>query len=195
MKSVLFLVFPQMELLDFAGPYEVLSVANQIADNKPFELKITSPNGLSVRCINGVGIEVDGSWTSTIPADCIILPGGEGSNQVVQNPELMGRLQNQVNQSERVVSICSGARILAHLNLLGGRKFATHYSVADEILNNCSSAVYEAHKRYVHSGPISTSAGVTAGMDLALDLVERYVGEKLRLEVEKYISYHRKKVM
>jgi transcriptional regulator GlxA family with amidase domain len=84
---------------------------------------------------------------------------------------------------------------LAHLNLLDGRKFATHYSVADAILNFCTDAIYEPHKRYVHSGPISTSAGVTAGMDLALDLVERYVGEKLRIDVEKYISYDRKKVM
>jgi len=195
MKTVFFFIYKDMELLDFAGPYEIFSVANELRISPLFNLKVLSPSGQSIQTTNGVGIEVDASWHYSMNANISIIPGGEGSREVVMQKDLMKLLKLRVRKSEKVASICSGARVLAHLSELDESDFCTHYSVAEEILSLTKNAHYRSDLRYVNAGKIATSAGVTAGMDLALDLVEEFGDQQLRFAIEKYISYSQKKLM
>jgi len=106
--------------------------------------------------------------------------------------EAMEMISGLVRRSERVASICSGARILARLGLLDGREFTTHHSVADAVWADTSGGNYRADLRYVDAGRVLTSAGVTAGIDLALHLVDQSLGSEKLEEVESYIEYKKK---
>lgn len=189
MMKMVFLVFPDMELLDFAGPYEVFSSANLCSDVSAFDLMVLSIDGKGVRTINGVQMGVDGRWAESPDPDVLVIPGGDGARKLLDEAEALKEISDVVGRSERVASICSGARILAHFGLLDGREFTTHHSVAEEVLAATRSGRYRIDLRYVDAGRVLTSAGVTAGLDLALHLVEQNLGRAKMEMVESYIEY------
>lgn len=189
MMKMFFLVFPDMELLDFAGPYEVFSSANLCCDVPAFDLMVLSIDGSAVRTINGVQIGVDGRWAECPDPDVLVIPGGDGARILLDDSAALKEISDVIGRSERVASICSGARILAHFGLLDGRDFTTHRSVAEEVLAATGSGVYRNDLRYVDAGRVLTSAGVTAGIDLALHLVGQNLGRAKMEMVESYIEY------
>ena len=192
MMKVVFLVFPDMELLDFAGPYEVFSSANLCVDARAFDLLVLSADGGDIQTANGVQIGAEGSWAESPDPDILLIPGGDGARMLLDESEAMEMISGLVRRSERVASICSGARILARLGLLDGREFTTHRSVADAVGADTSGGKYRADLRYVDVGRVLTSAGVTAGIDLALHLVAQCLGLEEMEKVESYIEYKKK---
>jgi transcriptional regulator GlxA family with amidase domain len=189
MMKVVFLVFPDMELLDFAGPYEVFSSANLCSDVPAFDLLVLSIDGKGVRTINGVQIGVDGRWAESPDPDVLVIPGGDGARILLDEAAALKEILDIVDRSECVSSICSGARILAHFGLLDGREFTTHHSVAEEVVSATQGGRYRGDLRYVDAGRVLTSAGVTAGIDLALYLVGKSLGRAKMEMVESYIEY------
>jgi transcriptional regulator GlxA family with amidase domain len=189
MKTIVFFVFDGMELLDFAGPYEVFSAANQFIPSTGYSLRVLSPTGSSVKTINGVYIGAEDSWTIDVNPDVLVIAGGEGTKAFIGDPIQMKALQTLINKSNIVASICSGARILAHLNMLDHIAFTTHPLVAREVAEQSREGQYIPDKKCVKSGKIFTASAVSAGIDLALSLVDIYEGPEVAAKTKEYIGY------
>ncbi len=121
------------------------------------------------------------------PTDIFIVPGGVSVDQVTQNTELINRVCSKAKKSKQIVSVCSGAFILAACGLLNGKKATTHWSVANDLAKLYPDINVNPDAIYVRDGNIYTSTGVTAGIDLALALVEEHLGSTVAMEVARML--------
>ncbi len=190
MKTIGILLFDDMELLDFAGPYEVFSVANELNDFRLFNVFTISETGQAIRSVHGMKVLPDYSINNSPAIDILLIPGGDGTKKVVSNALLMKWILVSCEESEITFSVCSGARVLARLGLLDNMEFATHHLVIDDVLGYTSGARINNEKRFVDNGRIMTSAGISAGIDLALHIVEKLHGPFVKEETIAYMEYN-----
>lgn len=180
--SVVIVAFDGVQLLDVTGPAEVFSTAN--AYGARYEVRVVSPTGVEVRTSSGVRIGVDGGPDS-VPRrpGTVVVPGRSEWRRAVADPALTGLVADLVQRSRRVTSVCAGAFVLAETGVLDGRHVATHWRLAAELAAAYPRVVVEADPVFVQDGHVHTSAGVTAGIDLALSLVEADLGPATAREV------------
>ncbi|MEO1018065.1 MAG: GlxA family transcriptional regulator [Pseudomonadota bacterium] len=184
-RRVVFVAFPQVVLLDLIGPWEVFSLANQLAGRDPatYALELVSGDD-SATIPSGGGISMD----SHRPAkscrgdiDTLIVPATDlawGS----ETPQFSSVLQRLAQRSRRIVSICGGAFLLAEAGLLDGKKATTHWRGTDDLSARFPKVDVQADAIFVKDGNTYTSAGVTAGIDLALALVDEDLGQAVALD-------------
>lgn len=189
MRTIGILLFDDVELLDFAGPYEVFSVTDELNDHKLFNIFTISETGEKIKAINGLSVLPDYSVKNCPAVDILVLPGGDGSKQVINNPYLMKWIFEKNEKSKITFSVCSGARILAKLGLLDNKKFTTHHKVIDDVLEIAPEAIIKKKKRFVDNGKIMTSAGISAGIDLSLYIVEKLYGSSVKERTMVYMEY------
>jgi transcriptional regulator GlxA family with amidase domain len=185
------LAFPSVQLLDVTGPLQVFASANDLAvearGEPPYVLRVVAQGGQSVPTSAGLGIAAGPLPTVRAALDTLIVAGGPGVQDAAADPGLVAWLRKRANHARRVASVCTGAFLLAASGVLDGRRAATHWSFCDE-LARCFPAVHvEPDPIFVCDGPIWTSAGVTAGIDLALALVEQDLGRTAALAVARYM--------
>ena len=184
-RRIVFLTFPQVALLDLTGPWEVFSQANAQACDEipPYHLELVSGDG-SQTILSGAGISVVSHRTATHcrgAIDTLIVPAAEMN---LNRDEMTRRnewLCNFAGQSRRIVSICGGAFFLAEAGLLDGKKATTHWRGTKELAARFPKIHVQADSIFVKDGHVYTSAGVTAGIDLALALVEEDLGRTVAL--------------
>lgn len=189
-RRVVFLAFPNTVLLDLAGPWDVFNGANLFAAAglKPYSLELVSAAG-DVRVETAGGPSLVGGRGANAcrgPIDTLVVPaalGREGVPIDTTDSAAMGHLRRLARGSRRVVSVCGGAFILAAAGLLDGRRVTTHWRYCDELARKYPGLTVEPDQIFVRDGNTYTSAGVTAGMDLALALVEDDLGRALALTV------------
>ena len=183
-RRVVFLAFPQVVLLDLAGPWEVLSLANQLTDGSPpYALELVN-GGSSEMIVSNGGISMAGNRNAGNcrgAIDTLIVPAADLTLTTDPPNRSTVVLQRLANHSRRVVSICGGAFFLAAAGLLDGRKATTHWRGTDELAARFPEIDVQADSIFVKDENIYTSAGVSAGIDLALALVEEDVGRALAL--------------
>lgn len=190
MKTVGIFLFDNVEVLDFAGPYEVFSVGSQLSELKDFQVFTFSANGASIKAVNGLSINPEFGISNLPQIDYLVIPGGEGTKKVVAQEELLKKLERLIDYSEWTMTVCSGSRVLACLGLLDSRPFCTHNSVYSNISQISPSAIPRPDKRFIQSdSKLYTSAGISAGIDLAFYLLEKTFGKKLALETAQYMEY------
>ncbi|MEE4178767.1 MAG: DJ-1/PfpI family protein [Bacteroides sp.] len=189
MRTIGILLFDDVELLDFAGPYEVFSVANELNDFKLFNISTISETGQAIKSVHGMKVLPDYSIQNCPAIDILVIPGGEGTKNVIGNLPLMDWMQSTCERSEITFSVCSGARVLAKLGLLDNQEFATHQLVVDDVLRIASGAIANREKRFIDNGGIMTSAGISAGIDLALYVVEKLHGRLVKENTTAYMEY------
>lgn len=190
MKQLGILIFDDVEVLDFAGPFEVFSVANQLADYKVLEVHTIAATKDVIRAKNGLQVLADKSLAQLNHLDYLVLPGGDGSNNVIQNPSLMASLQYLVSQTEWTMSVCSGSRILGKAGFLEQKSYCTHHEVFDSMASLVPSGIPKPEHRFIQSNTrIWTAAGISAGIDLALHLVELTFGKELAQATATYMEY------
>ena len=190
MKQLGILIFDEVEVLDFAGPFEVFSVANQLADYKILEVHTVALSKEVIRAKNGLQVLPDNSLDQLNRLDYLVLPGGDGSKNVIQNQPLMATLQNLVSQTEWTMSVCSGSRILGKSGFLDHKPYCTHHEVLDGMASLVPSGIPKPNHRFIQSDTrIWTAAGISAGIDLALHLVELTFGKELALATATYMEY------
>jgi transcriptional regulator GlxA family with amidase domain len=190
MKTIGIFLFDNIEVLDFAGPYEVFSVGSQFSDPKEFNVFTFSADGASIKAVNGLSINPEFGISNLPQIDYLVIPGGEGSKKVVAQEELLKQLKGLIDYSEWTMTVCSGSRVLACLGLLNSKPFCTHNSVYSNISQISPTAIPRPDKRYIKSdSKLYTSAGISAGIDLAFYLLEKTFGEKLALETAQYMEY------
>ena len=176
--TVVIVVFDGVQSLDVAGPAEVFAAAGH-------RVHIISRDGDPVRTTAGFTIAPHGDLRS-VPArsiDTLVVAGGTGTPAAVGDPALIGWLRKTTPRVRRVASVCSGAFLLAEAGVLDGRRATTHWSVCDTLARRHPRVTVDPDPIFVRDGNVWTSAGVTAGMDLALALVEDDHGRDAALEI------------
>lgn len=180
------LLFDDVEELDFAGPLEVFGVAARIAGG--IEVCTVSKDGSRVRCRYGLRVSPEYSFTACPPLDLLIVPGGKGAREHARSDEdTLGFVREHATRSP-VASVCTGALILAAAGLLNNRTATTHWSALDLLRAYPTVRVVE-NVRFVYDDDIATSAGVSAGIDLSLAIVEKRFGQDVANEVGHTIEY------
>ncbi|MGP4016526.1 GlxA family transcriptional regulator [Saccharopolyspora sp. 5N708] len=174
--------FDQVQLLDVTGPVEVFATANAFGAN--YDVRVVSTTGSDVRTSAGVRIGVDGGPES-LPrrVGTVVVPGRRDWRQAVADRELIAFAADLGRRGKRITSVCAGAFVLAATGVLDGRRAATHWELARELAIAYPRVRVEADPVFVRDGEVTTSAGVTAGIDLALALVEEDHGAALARRV------------
>jgi transcriptional regulator GlxA family with amidase domain len=185
------LVYPAVQLLDVTGPVQVFASANDIVSEAggtpPYLLRVVAKGGASV--IASAGIELASTPLPRIGAalDTLMIAGGPGIETASTDLALVKWVRGRANAARRVASVCTGAFMLAASGVLDGRRAATHWSCCAELARRFPAVHVESDPIFVRDGPIWTSAGVTAGIDLALALVEEDLGRDVALAVARYL--------
>ncbi|MFJ4653341.1 GlxA family transcriptional regulator [Nocardia sp. NPDC088792] len=180
-RRIGFLVFDGVKMLDFVGPAEVFVEANQSVSD--YEVVLISPDGRSVQTSLGSRIEVSGAAADAGRFDTVVIPGSELPPTRFVTAEVLAAACALSAKTRRLVSICSGAFVLAELGLLDGRQATTHWKFTRELAHRYPKADVQPDAIFVRDGNLYTSAGVVAGVDVALALVEEDHGPDIARRV------------
>lgn len=175
------LVFRNAEELDFAGPWEMLNLWARIAGG-PERCLIVAESADPVVCANGLSINPHVSFGKCPKLDLLLVPGGQGTREQVDNASLIGFISKQAEGCHSVLSVCTGAFLLHRAGLLSGKRATTHRNSLDRLRALGDVTVVE--RRFVRDGRIWTAAGVSAGMDLMLAFIADYSGEEAAAKVQ-----------
>ena len=188
-RAVEVVVFPGVQLLDVAGPLQVFATANDLAPEGValYATSVVAATPGVVSASSGLGLLAAGLPADVQPVDTLIIPGGSGVYAVAEDAQMIGWTRNRANQARRVASVCTGAFVLAETGLLEGRRAVTHWARCDAFARRFPEIHLERDPIFIEDGPIWTSAGVTAGIDLALALVEADCGRAHALAVARHL--------
>jgi transcriptional regulator GlxA family with amidase domain len=179
-RRIEFLVFPDVQLLDVTGPLQVFASANRLAEeagqSPPYVLTVVSAVPGPIVSSAGLALLAEALPPANHPLDTLVIAGGIGVNRARADRALVAWVRCRADVTRRVTSVCSGAFLLAATGLLDGRRATTHWSRCGELAAAFPAVRVEEDPIYVNDGAIWTSAGVTAGIDMALALVEADLG-------------------
>jgi transcriptional regulator GlxA family with amidase domain len=190
-KTVAILLFENVEVLDFAGPFEVFSVANELRGHIDFNVVTASLTRGTVRAVNGLKVLADCTLEDCPAPDVLIVPGGAGTRALLNQPTFLEWLRVKSRSAEIVASVCTGALVLAKVGLLDGLRVITHHQCLDELRLLAPDAIVDPSRRFHDNGKFCTAAGISAGIDLALHLVARLLGPEAADSTARYMEYER----
>ena len=185
------LAYPAVQLLDVTGPAQVFASANDAVvaagGTPPYVVKLVAQGGGSATASAGLRLAADPlpPWCEAL--DTLLVAGGTGAEAATENPVLIDWVRHRATQARRIASVCTGAFLLAAAGLMEGRRAATHWEYCSRLAQRFPSVRVEPDPIFVRDGPVWTSAGVTAGIDLALALVEEDLGRSIALAVARYL--------
>ncbi len=188
-KNLGILLFPDVEVLDFAGPFEVFSVTDELNNHELFNVFTLAQNPSTIIAKNGLQVIPDFVFENHPVLDYLVVPGGFGTRALLQDEETMMWLKKTAKSCEKTVSICSGALLLAQAGLLDNLKATTHHEVFDELMQIAPRTEIIKNQRFIDNGSILTSGGISAGIDMSFYLVEQLFGELIALKTAKYMEY------
>ncbi|MBV9705289.1 MAG: GlxA family transcriptional regulator [Methylobacteriaceae bacterium] len=185
------LAYPAVQLLDVTGPVQVFASANDLVVNAggapPYRLKLVTQGDQGVMSSAGVALAAAPLSQRMEALDTLLVAGGQGVEAAAANRALVDWLRQRATQARRVASVCTGAFLLAAAGLLDGRRAVTHWKDCARLAQRFPAVRVEPDPIFVRDGPVWTSAGVTAGIDLALALVEEDLGRSMALAVARYM--------
>jgi transcriptional regulator GlxA family with amidase domain len=190
-RTVLIAAFDGVQSLDITGPLEVFAGAGRYpADQQPggraaYQVRVASLGRAPVRTSSGLTLVPDSDLRTAAEAHTLVVPGGEGTRS--PDPELISWLRRRAPDAARITAVCTGAFLLAEAGLLTGRRVTTHWSASADLARRFPEVQVDPEPIYIRDGNIVTSAGVTAGIDLALALVEEDLGRDAALAVARYL--------
>jgi transcriptional regulator GlxA family with amidase domain len=180
--KIVFVTYRRITALDLVGPHEVLAAAGG------YDIVIAAMEAGVVRSTRGPGIVADRSLSSVRGAiDTLIVVGGDGAFDAADDPHLVQAVRRLAGRSRRVAAVCTGTFVLAAAGLLDGKRATTHWGACDYLTRRHPEITVEADPIFVRDGDVWTSAGVTAGMDLALALVAEDQGRDVALRVARQL--------
>ncbi len=189
-RQVSLLVFDDAEVLDVAGPYEVFSVAGRRHGLEPFRVALVAEGTGPVMLRNGFRVLPHFNLADAPPAAILIIPGGMGTRREVHNQAMVDWVGRAADHAELVLSVCTGALLLGRAGLLDGLEATTHHGAIDLLREVAPRAVIRERQRFLDNGRVIVSAGVSAGIDMSLHVVERLLGPELAEEAAAYMEYH-----
>ena len=188
MRTLGILVFDDVEELDFVGPWEVFGMAGRLGAE--LNVVLVAPTDLIVRARFGMCVVPDHDIATAPPLDMLLVPGGLGARVYARSEPIILDYVRRIAKSGWIVSVCTGALVLAAAGVLDGRRATTHASAFDWLRETPGVEVVEG-QRWVIEDQVATSAGVSAGIDLSLELVGRWFGAELRDRVAAQMEWPR----
>jgi len=186
-RSIVLPAFPDVQLLDVSGPLQVFASANVLAGAQglaaPYAPKVVSIDGGLVASSSGLALQTGSRQSVKGPIDTLIVPGGRGVSAASADMRVTRWTLRLASRSTRIASVCSGAFLLAETGLLDGKRVVTHWAHCSELASRYPQLQVETDPIFIREGNVWTSAGVTAGIDLALALVEEDLGRSMALDV------------
>lgn len=188
-RHVAILLFDDVEVLDFAGPFEVFSVCGRRSQLEPFTVSTVSERGQEVHARNGLVVRPTHSFASCPEIDVLLVPGGFGTRREMRNPVVLEWVARHGRDSELLLSVCTGALVLGSAGLLDKLGATTHHLAFDELRAAAPAATVYDNARIVDNGRVILSSGVSAGIDMSLYVVARLHGDDLAMETAHYMEY------
>ena len=182
-------IFDEVEVLDFAGPFEVFSVTGRRRKLEPFDVYTVAERATPVLARNGLSINPKYSFADAPVPDILVLPGGYGTRREMKNPLMLEWVARTAPRCELVLSVCTGALVLGAAGLLDGREATTHFMAFDELRAVAPAATIREGVRLVDNGNLILSAGVSAGIDMSLHVVAQLLGADVARETARYMEY------
>ncbi|MBI3440027.1 MAG: DJ-1/PfpI family protein [Proteobacteria bacterium] len=190
-RTIAFVIFPDFQLLDAAGPIAAFEIANH-ADGAPYRLRVVAATPGLVRSSSGISMPAE-ALGRLRDADTLIVVGGQGTRASMTDAALLASLKRLLPRVRRMASVCSGAFLLAAAGLLEGKSATTHWRQAPRLARLFPSVKVEPDRIHVRAGKLWTSAGVTAGIDLALAMIGEDLGEEVATAVAREMVVYAKR--
>lgn len=183
-------LFNDVEVLDFAGPFEVFSVTTREDGTKPFSVHTISENGQMIYARNGLKVHPDYSFDTMPSFNILIIPGGLGARESeIKKESVIHWISQQMEEVQFMTSVCTGALLLAKAGLLDGKKATTHWASLDRLETEYPEVNVVKNVKFVDEGNVITSGGISAGINMSFHLGKRLVGTKLMKETAKRMEY------
>jgi transcriptional regulator GlxA family with amidase domain len=193
-RRVGILVFPEVEVLDFCGPFEVFSAtrldeARRRDEPSPYDVVLAAEGPGAVVATGGLKAVPDHILDDCPPLDVLVVPGGWGTRRELSNDRLVAWIAERAGRAATVASVCTGALLLGRAGLLEGRRATTHWKALDLMRELFPGVDVAEDRHFVEDGHIFTSAGISAGIDLALRIVARHHGEAVARATARHMEY------
>jgi transcriptional regulator GlxA family with amidase domain len=193
-KRVGIVLFENIEVLDFCGPYEVFSVTRMNEEKRreepsPFEVLLVAEKNDPVVATGCMKVIPDYTFESCPKLDILVVPGGWGTRKELKNLAMLDWLRIRAAEVETLTSVCTGSMLLGFAGLLDGRHATTHWRSLDWMRESFPLVTVEYDKHIVEDGPLVTSAGISAGIDMALKVVARYYSEDIARATARHMEY------
>lgn len=189
-RRIAFVIFPDFQLLDATGPIAAFEIGGRYRPGS-YTLEVAGPAAGPIRSTSGVAICADGLIEG--PFDTLVVAGGEGTRKVADDAPLIQWLKREAARARRVTSVCTGVYLLAQAGLMTGKRATTHWSATEHFAGCYPGVRLEPDRIFIRDGEIWTSAGITAGIDLALALVEDDLGAKVARRVAQQLVVHHRR--
>lgn len=190
-KNVAILIFDEVEVLDFCGPFEVFSVTGGRSSPPPFQVYTVAEYNRPIRTVGGLSVNPTHAFDDSPRPDILLVPGGIGTRREIRNPHLINWINARDEEVELLLSVCTGALLLAQAGLLDGLRSTTHHSAFDLLRQLAPKSHVLESERIVDNGKIILSAGISAGIDMSLYVVGRLFGEQQAEETAAHMEYER----
>lgn len=186
-RHVGILLFDGVEELDAIGPWEVLAAWCEQAPQDGWAVHLVSRDGRPVRCAKGM--TATPTTQDPPPLDVLVHPGGRGTRTLMHDEEHLAWVRSQREAVPLMTSVCTGSLVYAAAGLLAGRPATTHWASLDLLATTDPSVEVRPDDRFVNDGDVITSAGISAGIDMALHLVTLLAGDERARQVRRYVQY------
>ncbi len=191
-KTVGIFIFNEVEVLDFCGPFEVFSMANEVSHQSeftPFRVVLVAAEQKMVTTVGGMKVQPHCTFEDCPKLDILLAPGGIGTRTALADLKVIAWIQAQAKSVELLTSVCTGSLVLAAARLLDGHHATTHWMLLGLLREKFPQVLVEDQQHVVKDGDVWTSAGVSAGIDLALHVVAKFSGEQIARETARRMEY------
>ena len=193
-KRVGIVIFPMVEVLDFCGPFEVFSVTRlgeglNPGDPSPFEVLLVAQTAATVTTTGGMQVTPHTTFDACPPLDILVVPGGWGTRAEMNNQAMLDFVRQQAARVETLTSVCTGSLVLGNAGLLDGLRATTHWRSLVMMQEKFPRITVDRESHVVEDGRVFTSAGISAGIDMALKVVARHHGETVARETARNMEY------
>jgi transcriptional regulator GlxA family with amidase domain len=188
------LIFDDVEVLDFCGPFEVYSVTRldetkRREEPSPFDVFLVAETAGAVTTTGGMRVLPQYTFETCPLLDLLVVPGGYGTRAEVDNPRVIEWIAKQARGAKLVTSVCTGSFLLARAGLLAGKRATTHHASLERMRTTFPDVTVDGESRWVEDGNVLTSAGISAGIDLALGVVARLFGSSVAHATARHMEY------
>ena len=188
-RTLAILIFEEVEVLDFCGPFEVFSVASRFTEPLAFNVLTVAQSASPVVTRGGLSVNPHLRLADCPQPDLLLIPGGQGTRKEMHNPALIDWIGQASTKAELVLSVCTGALLLAKAGLLDDLEATTHHGAIDLLRQTAPQTAVHADRRFVDNGRVVCSAGIAAGIDMSLHVVSRLVGQEVAIKTARQMEY------
>jgi transcriptional regulator GlxA family with amidase domain len=188
-RTLAILIFDEVEVLDLCGPFEVFSVANRFIDPFAFNVLTVAEKAGPVVTRGGLSVNPHHRLADCPRPDVLLVPGGQGTRKEMHNPALIDWIRQASEKAELILSVCTGALLLAKAGLLDGLETTTHHEAINLLRQTAPDTIVHSDRRFVDNGRVICSAGIAAGIDMSLHVLGRLLSQEVAVQTAMHMEY------